>query len=228
MRSASVIGPMRDAGGAIHARSVTVGLPLASSIDTSASPTASSVIARRDVELRIRPQRVGGGLHRLLIARREGAQRVLHAVAELSQHRVGDVGRALGDEVDADALRSDQPHDLLDLLDQRRRRVGEQQVRFVEEEHQRRLVGIADLRQPLEQLRQHPEQEDRVELRRPDQLVGRQDVDHAAALAVGLQQIVDVEHRLAEERRRRPAARPPAATAESRRSTPPRCCRTWW
>ena len=116
-RSASAIGPICDAGGAIHARSVTVGLPLSSSIDTSASPTASSVIARSMSSFGIRPQRLGRGLHRLLIARREGAQRVLHAVAELPEHRVGHVGRVLRDEVDADALRADQPHDLLDLLD---------------------------------------------------------------------------------------------------------------
>jgi hypothetical protein len=44
-RSASGIGPICDAGGAIHARSVIVGLPCSSSSDTSASPTASSVIA---------------------------------------------------------------------------------------------------------------------------------------------------------------------------------------
>jgi hypothetical protein len=45
-RAASAIGPICDAGGTIHARSVTVGLPLPSSIETSASPTASSVMAR--------------------------------------------------------------------------------------------------------------------------------------------------------------------------------------
>ncbi len=114
-----MIGPIRDAGGAIQARSVIVGLPLASSIDTSASPTASSVIALSDVDLRIRPQRIGGGLDRFLIARREGAQRMLHAVAELTQHGVGHVGRALRDEIDADALGPDQPDHLLDLLDER-------------------------------------------------------------------------------------------------------------
>ncbi|CUJ73208.1 Uncharacterised protein [Achromobacter xylosoxidans] len=44
-RSASVAGPMRLAGGTIQARSVGIGRPLASSSDTSASPTPSSVMA---------------------------------------------------------------------------------------------------------------------------------------------------------------------------------------
>jgi hypothetical protein len=41
-----------------------------------------------DVELGILPQRLGGGLDRLLVARRERAQRVLDAVAELAEHAV--------------------------------------------------------------------------------------------------------------------------------------------
>ena len=112
---------MREAGGTIHARSVTVGLPFASSIETSASPTASSVIARPMSIAGFGRRVSAGGLHRFLIARRERAQRVLDAVAELAEHGVGNVERVLRDEVDADSLRSDQPHDLLDLLDQRRR-----------------------------------------------------------------------------------------------------------
>ena len=125
---------------------------------------------------------VGRGLHRLLVARRERAQRVLHAVAELAEHGVGNVERVLRDEVHADALRADQPHDLLDLVEQRLRRVVEQQVRLVEEEHELRLVGVADLGQLLEQLRQQPQQERRVEPRRLHQLVGGEDVDDAAAV----------------------------------------------
>ncbi|CFE02657.1 Uncharacterised protein [Bordetella pertussis] len=44
-RSASVAGPMRLPGGRIQARSVGVGRPLASSSETRASPTPSSVMA---------------------------------------------------------------------------------------------------------------------------------------------------------------------------------------
>src|SRR5262249_10892755 len=40
------------------------------------------------VDARILPQRLRRRLHHLLIARREGAQRVLHAIAELRQYRV--------------------------------------------------------------------------------------------------------------------------------------------
>jgi hypothetical protein len=94
------------------------------------------------VEGRVGAHGVGGArLHRLLVARREGAQRVLHAVAELAEHRVGHVERVLGDEIHADALGADQAHHLLDLLQQRRRRIVEQQVGLVEEEGQLGLVG---------------------------------------------------------------------------------------
>ena len=88
------------------------------------------------------------------------------------------------------------------------------------------LLRIADFRQPLEQLREQPEQERPVQLRRADELVGRENVDDAAAARVGLQQVVDVQHRLAEKGGRRPAARSRAARAESRRSTRRRRCRT--
>ena len=78
------------------------------------------------------------------------------------------------------------------------RRVLEQQVRLVEEEHQLGLVEVAHLGQRLEQLGQHPQQEGGVQARRVQQLVGRQDVDHALALD-RLHEVADVEHRLAEE-----------------------------
>ena len=152
-----------------------------------------------DVHLRVRPQRLRGRLHRLLIPGRERAQRVLDAVAELAENVVRDVGGALRHEVHADALRANQPDDLLDLLDERRGRVVEEQMRLVEEEDERRFFGIADLRQVLEQLRQHPQEKRRVQLRLTHQLVGDEDVDNAPAFRIGLEEIVDVEHRLAEE-----------------------------
>ena len=55
-------------------------------------------------------------------------------------------------------------------------------MRLVEEEDEHGLLGIADLRQFLEQLRQQPEKEGRVELGRLDQLVGGQNIDNAEAL----------------------------------------------
>ena len=135
------------------------GVPFSSSSETSASPTLELGDHRFDVDLGIGAHRFGRRLDGLLIARRERAQRVLHAVAELAEHFFRNVDRVLRDEVDADALRANEPHDQLDLLEQRRRSIGEQQVRFVEEEHELRLFRVANLRQMLEQLGQQPQQE---------------------------------------------------------------------
>ena len=104
---------------------------------------------------------------------------MLDAVAELGQHGVGHVERVLGHEEDADALAAHQPHDQLDALEQHLRRLVEEQVRLVEEEHQLGLVEVADLGQLLVQLGEHPEQEGRVQARAGHQLVGGEDVDHA-------------------------------------------------
>src|SRR6185312_4894290 len=87
----------------------------------------------------------------------EGAERVLDAVAELTRHRVGHVERILRDEVDADALRPDQAHHLLYFLQQRLRRILEQEMRLVEEEDELWPVGVAYFRQFRKQLR-HQEQ----------------------------------------------------------------------
>ena len=86
-------------------------------------------------------------LQRLGVARREGAQRVLDAVAELGQHLVGHVVGQLGDEEDADALGADEAHGLRDLVEELLRRVLEQQVGLVEEEDELGLVEVADLGQ---------------------------------------------------------------------------------
>jgi hypothetical protein len=42
LRSSGVSGPMRERGGAIRVFSRTLGTPLSSSVDTSASPTPSA------------------------------------------------------------------------------------------------------------------------------------------------------------------------------------------
>ena len=76
---------------------------------------------------------------------------MLHPVAELRQDFVRHVGRVLGDEKHPHALGADQPHHLLDLVHQRIRCVCKQQVRFVEEEHQFRLVEVACFGQVFEQ-----------------------------------------------------------------------------
>ena len=71
-------------------------------------------------------------------------------------------------------------------------------MRLVEEEHELRLLGIADFRQVLVEFRQQPEQYRRIELWRAQQPIGCQNVDDAAT-AAGLQQIVDVQHRFADK-----------------------------
>ena len=157
------------------------------------------MIAVSTSSLRIGAHGLGRGFHRLLVARGEGAQGVLHAVAELSQHRVRNVERVLGDEIHAHALGADQAHHLFDLFEQGLGRVVEQQVRLVEEEHQLGLFRVAHLGQVLEQFGQHPQEEGRVQLGRAHQDLGGEDVDHAAAFRVGLHQVVDIERGLAEE-----------------------------
>ena len=102
----------------------------------------------------IRPERLGRRLDRFLIARGKSAESVLDPVAELTEHDIGHVQRVLADEVDADALGPNQAHDLLDLVLQRIRAIGKEQVRLVEEEDQLRLLGIADLGQRFEQFGQ--------------------------------------------------------------------------
>ena len=81
---------------------------------------------------------------------------MLNAVAQLRENSVRHVDRILGDEVNADALRTDQANHLFDLVHQRLRRVVEEQMRLVEKEHQLRLRRIADFRKLLEQFGQHP------------------------------------------------------------------------
>ena len=78
-----------------------------------------------------------GRLQRAGVLRGERPHRVLHAVAELREHLVRDVGGELGDEEDADALGPDQPHGLGHRLEELLGGAVEQQVRLVEEEDQR-------------------------------------------------------------------------------------------
>ena len=97
-------------------------------------------------------------------------------------------------------LGPDQLHGLFHLLQERLGGIGEQQVRLVEEEHQLRLVDVADLRQVGEQVGQHPHQEG-GEHHRASRLVTQfQQRDDTAALSVDPQQIRGVDLRLTEER----------------------------
>ena len=138
-------------------------------------------------------------LDRPLVARSEGTKRVLHAVAQLACHFLGNIDGVLRHEIDAHALRTDQSHHSLDGVLQGVRRIVEQQVRLVEEEHQLRLLRVAHLRQAFEQFGQQPQQEGGIELGTAHQLFCRQHVHHAAPLLVDMQEIVDLQRRFAEE-----------------------------
>ncbi len=198
-RSAGVIGPIRPQGGRIMQRSTIDGVPLPSRNDTSASPLPSSMITCAVSSFGLARKVLAAVCTAFWSRGVKARKRVLHAIAELRQHLVGHVERILRDEIDADALGAHQPHHLLDLLQQRLGRLVEQQMRLVEEEHELRLFRIADFRQFLEQFRQQPEQEGGVEPRIGHQLVGGEDVDIAAAVAVGLHEVLQLERGLAEE-----------------------------
>jgi hypothetical protein len=137
--------------------------------------------------------------HRLLVARRKCAERVLHAVTQLPEHDVRDIERVLAHEINADTFRANQPHHLFDLLFDGRLDVREDQVRFVEKENQLRFLRVANFRKALEQFREQPEKKGRVNLGRLlHELLRRENIDYAAP-ALGLDQVVEVERGLAEE-----------------------------
>ena len=141
LRSSGVTGPTRADGGQIMHRSTIDGVPLPSRNDTSASPFPSSVITvavsslgfGRKVSAAARTAFWSRGVK----ARSACCTRLPSCASDLVRH----VERVLRDEIDADALGADQPHHLLDLVEQRLGRVGEQQMRLVEEEHELRLVA---------------------------------------------------------------------------------------
>ena len=124
---------------------------------------------------------------------------MLDAVGELGKHLIGDIRRALTDEVDADALGADELDDLNDLLDECLGRVAEEQVRFIKEKDHARLLKVADLGQTLEELCQHPEEEGAVHSRALDKALAGEDVYIAAAVNVGAHPVTDIKLRLAEE-----------------------------
>jgi hypothetical protein len=125
---------------------------------------------------------------------------MLHAIAELGEHVRRHVLRALGHEVHADALRADQPHDLVDLLEQRLGRVAEQQVGLVEEEAELRLREVAFLGQVVVEPREHPQHERGGQHRLVLHVGQLEHVHDAAAVRRGADEVMEVELGLAEER----------------------------
>ena len=124
----------------------------------------------RHIEIGITAEGFGGSAHGFLIARGKGTQGVLHAVAELAEHGVGQIERVLGNKINAHAFGTNQAHHLLDLFEQGVGGVVEQQMSLVEEHHEFGFVQIAGFGQGFKQFGQKPQQERAIEARRAHQL----------------------------------------------------------
>ena len=124
---------------------------------------------------------------------------MLDAVAELGQHLVRYVERILRDKIDTDAFRANQSDDLLDLVEQRFRRVGEQKVSLIEEEAEFGLGLIANFRQLLEQFGKQPQEEGGIEAWTAHQFIRRKYIDVSAPVLVGADEILEHKRGLAEE-----------------------------
>ncbi|MNS62004.1 hypothetical protein D3C72_950500 [compost metagenome] len=151
------------------------------------------------VEGRVLAEGVGRRAHRFLLARRIGAQRVLHAVAELGKNGFRHVERVLRHEIDADALGADKAHDLFHAFHQHPWRIVEEQMRLIEEEHETRLFRVAHLRQFFEEFREHPEQEGGVKARVHHQPVGGENRNGAAPVRAHAHDVGDLQRRFAKE-----------------------------
>ena len=151
------------------------------------------------IEIAIDPEGFRRRLDRALVSRSEGAQRVLHAVADLARDLVRNVDRILRHEEHAHALGPDQAHHRLDRVLKGLRRIVEQQVRLVEEEHQLRLVLVAHLGKRLEQLGEQPEQVGRIQLGAAHQPVGGEDIDETAPARIDAKQVVHLQRGFTEE-----------------------------
>ena len=96
------------------------------------------------------------------------------------------------------AFGAHQAHDQFNAIDKHLGRFVKQQMCLVKEKHQLGFFRVANFGQLLEKFRQHPQQKCGVETWRIHQLVGGQDIDHAFAVNC-LDEVVDIEHGLAEE-----------------------------
>jgi len=72
-------------------------------------------------------------------------------------------------------------------------------MRFVEKENEFGFLDVADFGEALEEFAEEPKEERGVSSRIRHELVGAEDIDHAAAVGVGLDEIVEIHRRLAEK-----------------------------
>ena len=145
------------------------------------------------------PEGPGGGPEILLVVGRIGPQAVLHPVADLAEHHIGQVGGLLRDEPHRHAFGADQTHHLLHLLQQGLGRVLEQQVRLIKEERQLGLVQVTRLGQQLIQLSEHPQHKGGIQQRVEEQLPALQNVHDAPAGPVPVHPVGKIQVRLAEK-----------------------------
>ena len=124
---------------------------------------------------------------------------MLYAIGELSEHAVGNIAGALGNEIDSDTFGSNQAHYLFDFVNQCSGRVFEHQMRFIEKHDQLGLLRIANFWQILKQFGQQPQQQRGIHDRFLHQLVGHQHVDKPFAIFVDLHQVIQFEHRFTEK-----------------------------
>ena len=124
---------------------------------------------------------------------------MLDARAELGKHVTWHVFGRLGHEDDADPLRADETHCLRDRVEKVPRRVLEQQVCLVEEEHEFRFVEVTDLRKVVEEVGEQPHEKGRVEFGLVLHPGHFEQADDAAAVRVDPQEISGVDLRLAEK-----------------------------
>ena len=110
---------------------------------------------------------------------------MLHTVTKLSEDTLRDVGRTLGDEVDAHTFGADQADHLFNLVEQRLGGAVEQHVGLIEEKHEFGQLHIPDFRKGGVELGEQPQQEGGIELWLHHQLVGSQHIHHTLA-ALGL------------------------------------------
>src|SRR5690606_40385744 len=104
----------------------------------------------------------------------------------------------------------------LNFILQGRASIIKQEMGFIKEKHQFRFFQIANFGKLFKQLGEHPEQEGGIQLRRVHQLVSRQQIDIATALTVRLQQVHQIQRRLAKKTGHRLGQPVPTSYVESR------------
>ena len=124
---------------------------------------------------------------------------MLDTVLKLCQDGIRNVAGALGNEVDAHTLGTDETDDLIDLFDQECRSIVKEQVGLIEEEDHLRLVKITDFRQILIKLAHEPQKECGIKKRLTEKFCGIENIDHAAAVTSGLKEVQNIKCRLREE-----------------------------